>query len=156
VAIENAYQLAHLNVARMRATLDSPVMAEFVAQLDAMNAIADGAPGFVWRMVEEDANDPALIALGPLMLVNLSVWRDAQALSHYVYRSAHAGVLKERARWFLPQERATTVLWWVPGGHIPSLQEATYRLVGLQDSGPSLRAFGFRHLFPRPSGTHET
>jgi hypothetical protein len=156
VAIENGYQLAHLNVARMRAPLDSPVMAEFVAQLEAMNAIADEAPGFVWRMVEEDANDPALIALGPLMLVNLSVWGDAQALSHYVYRSAHAGVLKERGRWFLPQERATTVLWWVAGGHIPNLQEATDRLVGLQTLGPSPRAFSFRHLFPRPSGMHET
>ena len=156
MAIENACQLAHLNIARMRAPLDSPVMAEFVAQLDTVNAIADEAPGFVWRMVEEDPNDPALIALGPLMLVNLSVWRDAQALANYVYRSAHAGVLKERGRWFLPQERATTVLWWVPGGHIPNLQEATDRLVGLQTWGPSFRAFSFRHLFPPTSGTHET
>ena len=114
MAIESAYRLAHLNVARMRGSVDSPVMAEFVAQLDGINAQADAAPGFVWRMVDEDSNDPALIALGPLMLVNLSVWRDAQSLSHYVYRSAHAGVLKERGRWFLPQAAATTVLWWVP------------------------------------------
>jgi hypothetical protein len=156
VAIEHSQQLAHLNVARMRAPLDSPVMAEFVEQLEAVNALADAAPGFVWRMVEEDPHDPALIALGPLMLVNLSVWRDAQSLSHYVYRSAHAGVLKERGRWFLPQERATTVLWWVPGGHTPSLQEATDRLVGLQALGPSAQAFSFRHLFDAPRGAQET
>jgi hypothetical protein len=155
VAIEAA-RLAHLNIARMRAPLDSPVMTEFVAQLEAMNAIADAAPGFVWRMIEEDPQDPALVALGPLMLVNLSVWRDAQSLANYVYRSAHAGVLKERGRWFLPQERATTVLWWVAEGHIPSLQEATDRLVGLQVSGPSARAFSFRYLFAAPRGVQET
>jgi len=156
VVIESDHQLAHLNVARMRAPLESPVMAEFVAQLTAVNSLADAAPGFVWRMLEEDPNDPALIALGPLMLVNLSVWRDAQALANFVYRSAHSGVLKERGRWFLPQERATTVLWWVPGGHIPTLQEATDRLVGLQTGGPSARAFSFRQLFSPPRGAHDT
>jgi hypothetical protein len=156
VAIESGHQLAHLNVARMRAPLESPVMAEFVAQLAVVNALADAAPGFVWRMVEEDPNDPALIALGPLMLVNLSVWRDAQSLANFVYRSAHAGVLKERGRWFLPQERATTVLWWVPVGHIPTLLEATDRLVGLQATGASTQAFSFRQLFSPPRTAHET
>jgi hypothetical protein len=152
MAIENPHQLAHLNVARMRAPLDSPLMAQFVAQLDAVNAIADAAPGFIWRMVEEDPHDPALIALGPLMLVNLSVWRDAPSLSHFVYRTAHAGVLKERGRWFLPRERATTVLWWVAAGHIPSLSEATDRLAALQASGASAHAFDFRQLQPVPRG----
>lgn len=149
-------QLAHLNIARMRAPLDSPVMAEFVAELDAINAIADAAPGFLWRMIEEDPQDPALVALGPLMLVNLSVWRDAQSLANYVYRSAHAGVLKERARWFLPQAHATTVLWWVADGHRPGLQEATDRLGLLQASGPQARAFGFRHVWAAPRGVQET
>ena len=152
MAIENAYRLAHLNVARMRAPLDSPVMAGFVAQLDAMNAIADAAPGFVWRMLEEDPDDPALIALGPLMLVNLSVWRDAPSLRNYVYRSAHAGVLKERGRWFLPQERATTVLWWVAEDHIPTLDEATARLAALRATGASAHAFDFGQLQSAPRG----
>lgn len=152
MAVNHPYQLAHLNVARMRAPLDAPAMSQFVAQLDAVNAIADVAPGFVWRMVEEDPHDPALTALGPLMLVNLSVWRDAQALTHFVYRSAHAGVLKERGRWFLPQECATTVLWWVTEGHIPTLQEATARLALLQSSGASPNAFDFGQLHPAPRG----
>lgn len=152
MAVETRPQLAHLNVARMRAALDSPVMAQFVAQLEPVNALADTAPGFVWRMVEEDPADPALIALGPLMLVNLSVWQDAPSLSGFVYRSAHASVLKDRGRWFLPQERATTVLWWVPVGHRPTLQEATERLELLQAQGPSPRAFNFRQLHASPRG----
>jgi hypothetical protein len=146
--------LAHLNVARMRGSLDSSVMAEFVRLLEGINAIADAAPGFVWRMVDEDPNDPALLALGPLMLVNLSVWRDAQALSNYVYRSGHATVLKDRGRWFLPQERANAVLWWIPAGHIPTLSEATARLRLLRQ-GPSSEAFDFRRLFA-PSGVQGT
>lgn len=156
MAIESAHQLAQLNIARMRGPLDSPVMADFAAQLNATNAIADASEGFVWRMIEEDPEDPALIELGPLMLVNLSVWRDAPSLSQFVYRSAHAAMLKERRRWFLPQEGATTVLWWVPRMHIPPLREATARLTELKRVGPSPRAFGFRHSFEAPRGVQTT
>jgi len=127
--------------------MDSPEMAGFVAELGAINALADRTPGFVWRMVDEDPEDPALLSLGPLMLVNMSLWRDAQALADYVYRSDHARVFKRRGEWFLPAEGATNVLWWVAEGHIPTLTEAVERLRRLQQRGPTPEAFGFRKLY---------
>ena len=144
------HQLAVLNVARMKAPLDAPVMAGFVAQLDRINAIADATPGFVWRMVEEDPGDPALEALGPLPLVNLSVWQGLSILRDYVYRSGHAEVFMRRAEWFEPQGLATAVLWWVPGGHLPTLSEAVTRLSLLRTEGPTVSAFTFRSPFAAP------
>ena len=139
--------LAHLNVARMKAAMDTPEMAGFVAELGAINALADGAPGFVWRMVDEDPNDPGLMAFGPMMLVNMSLWQDAASLADFVYRSDHARVFKRRGEWFNPGEGATNVLWWVPKGHIPTLTEAVERLRLLSQDGPTPRAFSFRRLF---------
>jgi hypothetical protein len=131
----------------MRAPMDSAEMAGFRAELDAINALADRAPGFVWRMVDEDPDDPGLLSLGPLMLVNMSLWRDAQALADYVYRSDHARVFKRRGEWFLPGEDATSVLWWVESGHIPTLTEAVARLRLLREQGAGPHAFGFRKLY---------
>jgi hypothetical protein len=139
--------LAHLNVARMRGPMDSPQMAGFVAELGAINALADQAPGFVWRMVDEDPNDPGLVSLGPLVLVNMSLWWDAAALADYVYRSDHARVFKRRGEWFLPGDGPPSVLWWVDAGHIPTLTEAVERLGWLRQRGPTAEAFGFRKLY---------
>jgi hypothetical protein len=147
----SGWHLAHLNVARMRAPIDAPEMQGFVAELDAINAIADAAPGFVWRLTGEDPDDPAIVSLGPLMLVNMSLWSDVEALAHYVYRTAHAAVLKRRGEWFLPLETANSVLWWVPQGHIPSLAEAVARLKVLDERGPTPEAFTFRRLSLAPS-----
>lgn len=143
----SGWHLAHLNVARMRAPMDSPEMAGFVAELAGINALAERSPGFVWRMVDEDPNDPGLLSLGPLMLVNMSLWLNAAALADYVYRSDHVRVFKRRAEWFSPGEGATSVLWWVPKGHVPSLTEAVERLRLLRQEGATPRAFGFRKLF---------
>jgi hypothetical protein len=144
------HQLAVLNVARMKAPLDAPVMAGFVASLDRINALADATPGFVWRMVDEDPADPALAVLGPLPLVNLSVWHDLSILRDYVYRSGHAQVFLRRAEWFEPLGLATAVLWWVPAGHRPTLGEAVTRLSLLRAEGPTVSAFTFRSPFAAP------
>ena len=127
--------------------MDSPQMAPFVAELAAINALADRSPGFVWRMVDEDPNDPGLLSLGPMMLVNMSLWQDAASLADFVYRSDHVRVFKRRGEWFLPGEGASSVLWWVTRGHIPSLTEAVERLRLLRQDGPTLKAFGFRKLY---------
>lgn len=142
------WHLAVLNVARMKAPLDDPRMAGFVARLDAINAVADATPGFVWRLVDEDPADPALVSLGPLMLVNLSVWETAAVLRDYVYRSAHMEVFRRRGEWFEPMAEANAVLWWVAAGHIPDLAEAADRLRSLRGAGPTETAFTFRSLDP--------
>lgn len=125
-------------------------MADFVAQLDSINALADASAGFVWRLKDEDPNDPGVKALGAGMLVNLSVWRDAPSLLEFVYRSAHAGVMRRRRDWFTPQLEPYVVLWWVAAGDIPSIADAARRLETLRTQGSTPQAFGFRSLFAPP------
>lgn len=146
-----AYELAQLNVAQMKAPLDTPEMADFVAQLDRINALAEAAPGFVWRLQDAAGNATAYRPFGPDMLVNLSVWTDVEALNHYVYQSAHVETMKRRREWFTRTAEATMVLWWVPSGHRPDEHEALQKLQTLRAMGPSDKAFGFKQPFPQPA-----
>ncbi|MDP9197959.1 MAG: DUF3291 domain-containing protein [Pseudomonadota bacterium] len=143
------YELAQMNVARLRAPLDSPQLADFVDALDRINAIADGSPGFVWRLQDEVGNATALRPMGEDFIVNLSVWQDPQSLQTYVYRSDHARVMRRRREWFEKMDMYL-VLWWVPRGHRPAAEEGIERLNLLRGRGPSANAFTFGHLFPAP------
>jgi hypothetical protein len=145
------YQLAQLNVGIIRGPMDSPVMAEFAANLERINALADAAPGFVWRL-QDDTGDATSIrpADDPNFLVNMSVWQDLESLAAYVYRSAHVEVMRRRREWFTRMDQPFRVLWWMPHGHRPSIEEALERLERLRDQGPSPHAFNFRHPHPPP------
>lgn len=127
------YHLAQINIARMRAPLDTPVMAGFVAQLASLNALAEASRGFVWRLQTEGGDATALQAFeDPLILVNMSVWASVEDLQNYAYRSAHVGAFRERQQWFDKMEAPHLALWWVPAGHQPTLEEAKRRLSHLQ------------------------
>ncbi|MFG1699962.1 DUF3291 domain-containing protein [Nonomuraea sp. NPDC049309] len=145
--------LAQLNIAHLRAPVDSPEIAEFVALLEPINAIADQAPGFVWRLKESETDPTATVKhdYGDLLLVNFSVWESMQALWDYVYRSPHLGVLRRRREWFLRMAEPYMVMWWVPEGTIPSLAEAMARLERLRAEGPGPEAFTFKDPYPEPS-----
>ena len=143
------YDLAHLNVARLKAPLDSPQLAYFVGNLDRINAIADGSPGFVWRLQDESGNATALHPMGEDIIVNMSVWRDPESLQAFVYRSDHVAVMRRRREWFDRME-IYLVLWWVPCGHRPTTKEGIERLNLLRSRGPSAEAFTFGKLFPAP------
>lgn len=146
------YELAQLNIARMLAPLDSATMAEFRAGLEPMNRLADVADGFVWRWESTDGDGTAGGAFGDAStLVNLSVWRDIDALRAYAYRSEHADYIKRRREWFSRMAEAFAALWWVPAGHRPTVTEAVQRLQHLRDHGPSDFAFTFAQLFPSPA-----
>jgi len=87
----SGHDLAQVNVMRLRAPLDSPQLAAFVAALDPVNAVAEQAPGFVWRLKAADGNSTSIrIFEDDGLIVNMSTWRSLEALSDYVYRSAHA------------------------------------------------------------------
>lgn len=147
----DGHHLAQFNIAWMRGPLDSPVMADFVAQLEAVNAVADAAPGFVWRLQEDAGNATAIRPYDDeRVLVNMSVWAGVEPLREYVFRSVHAAVLRERRRWFERVQRQTYVLWWVPAGHIPSVDEAKERLERLERDGEGPHAFTFAHPQPPP------
>ncbi len=145
------WELAQLNIASMKQALDSPEMAEFVAAIDRINAVAEASPGFVWRLQSDEGDATAYRPFGELTLVNLSVWRDVASLSAYVYKSAHAQVMRRRHEWFDRMQEAYTVLWWVPQGHRPGLEEASDRLATLRKDGAGPSAFSFRQPFPAPS-----
>lgn len=144
------YQLAQLNIATMKESLESPSMADFVANLERINALAEASPGFVWRLQDEAGDATAARPFGEQVLVNMSVWRDLAALHGYAFRSAHVELMRRRREWFAPMQEAYAVLWWVPAGHRPTLAEAGERLAQLRAHGASPSAFTFRDAFPAP------
>ena len=140
--------LAQINVARLRAPIDDPRTAEFVDALERINAVADEAPGFVWRLQTEDGDATAIRAFDDeLMIVNMSVWTSLEALAEYVYRSGHEAFLRRRREWFEERVEAHQALWRVEGGHRPDVAEGLERLADLRRHGPSPRAFTFREPF---------
>jgi hypothetical protein len=147
----SGYEIAQLNIGIIRGPIDSPVMAEFVASLERINALADAAPGFVWRLKTEAGDATAIRPFDDEnQLVNMSVWRDAESLRQFVYHSAHAPIMRRRREWFERMKEAYLVLWWVPRGHRPDVSEAIARLTKLRTCGPGPEAFTFGELHPPP------
>lgn len=146
------YHLAQLNIARMLEPLESPRMAEFVDNLDRINALAEAAPGYVWRLQTDDGDATALRPFGDDMLVNLSVWRDVQSLRAFVFSSAHVEIMRKRREWFQRMTEAYVVLWWLPRDELPTIEEAARRLAMLRRDGPGASAFTFRTAYPAPDG----
>ncbi|MCD0444668.1 DUF3291 domain-containing protein [Glycomyces sp. A-F 0318] len=148
-----AHELAQVNIARMRAPLDSPVMKDFMDNLDAVNAAAEAAEGFVWRLIDEGgANATALRFYGDeWIIVNMSVWTDAEAFRAYVFGPAHRPFLQRRREWFEHLAEAATALWWVPAGERPAVQDGEKRLTLLREKGPTAEAFTMKAPFPPPA-----
>jgi len=142
------YHLAQINVARALAPLDDPLLAGFVERLDEINALADRAPGFVWRLQSDSGNATDIMASDdPQFIVNMSVWEDLDALFGYVYRSDHLQVMAQRRKWFEKPQGAFMALWWLPAGRLPTLEEGLARLDQLDLKGPSVEAFTFKTPF---------
>lgn len=146
----STHQLAQLNIAQMKEPLESPSMSEFVANLDRVNALADSAPGFVWRLEDEDGSAVGIRPFGEDLLVNMSVWDSVESLSSYAFRSGHADIMRRRREWLTPMGADHAVLWWVARGHRPSLAEAKERLEHLRQHGATPYAFTFKMAFPAP------
>ena len=150
--MSDAFHLAQVNIARMNAPLDSAEMADFVARIADINVLADGSPGFVWRLATEAGDATYLRPYDDdRILFNMSAWRSVDDLRAYVYGSGHTEVMRRRHRWFAKFEGAYLALWWVPAGHIPSVDEAKACLALLDSEGPSPSAFTFKQPFPRPA-----
>jgi hypothetical protein len=146
------YHLAQINIGRMLAPIDSPVMEGFVRQLDPINALADSSPGFVWRLKDESGNATDIVYNDdPMIIVNMSVWESVEALQQFVYKSHHIGVFRDRAKWFEKAVEAHYALWWVPEGHVPTVAEGRERLEHYRKHGSTPYAFWFSQLFPAPA-----
>ncbi|MFE8960972.1 DUF3291 domain-containing protein [Streptomyces iakyrus] len=146
------YELAEVNIARLKAPLDSPQLKDFVDALDPVNADADAADGFVWRLQSDSGNATDVPVFGDSWLIlNMSVWRDADSLTAYMYQGRHREMLARRREWFERVAEAMVTLWWVPAGHRPTVAEAESRLLHIRTHGPTPYAFTLRTQFP-PQG----
>jgi hypothetical protein len=145
------HHIAQCNIARLRAPLDSPLLAGFVAALEPINQLADRSPGFVWRLQTEDGDATAIRAFDDeSLIVNLSVWESVEQLAAFAYEGQHLAVMRGRRQWFERIADAYLVLWWVPAGTVPTVAEARNRLDVLRQRGPSPEAFTFRTTVPAP------
>ena len=150
------YHLCHLNIGKARAHIFDPQMAGFVAKLEEVNNLAYQSPGFVWHLQIDIYNPEHLAMYGePGLLFNLSVWESVEALYTYVYRSDHAQMMKARKNWFGEMDGPSYVLFWLPAGELPTLEEAKQRIAYLKAHGPSAQAFTFKDTFPPPSFLEE-
>lgn len=142
-------QLAQLNIAEAIASMEDPIMADFVKNTERINALAESHHGFVWRLKGEDSDDSYSIQAfeSEYMLVNMSIWKDRESLFDYVYNSGHVEIFKRRKEWFQKMPKMHMVLWYVDDGHIPTLEEGKERLLHLQDHGESEYAFTFKSKF---------
>lgn len=147
----NGYHLAELNIAEAFFSMDDKRMDGFTGRINAVNALADRADGFIWRLVDEDDSSDGALSLRPFenpnMLVNMSVWADVQSLYNFVYTTVHAKVMKGKPAWFSHLKSHNTVMWWVKDGHVPTLSEAKDKLLYLDEHGPSKTAFTFKDCY---------
>jgi hypothetical protein len=152
----SGWQLAQVNIGRLREPLDHPQLAAFVEALDPVNAAADRAAGFVWRLQTEEGNATNVEAFtwdageSAGMIINMSVWTDLEHLTAFVLGDLHRAVLRRRREFFQKMAEAYLACWWVPEGHRPSTMEAEERVRYLRAYGPTPFAFTLRHHFPRP------
>ncbi len=145
------YHLAQINIAQARDSMESETMRGFVERLDEINALADRSPGFVWRLQAEEGDATSIRVFDdPMLIVNMSVWEDIESLKNYVYKSNHVELIRDRDAWFNKITRAHQALWWIPAGHIPSVQEGKEKLDLIHEHGPTENAFTFAKPFPHP------
>jgi hypothetical protein len=150
------YDLAQVNIATMREPFGSAVFADFVAALGPVNALADSSRGFVWRLEGYGGDATSIRGFGDdRIVINMSTWESLDALTEFVFGSAHAEVMRRRRQWFAPMKAAYLALWWVPSGHRPSVQEAEERVMYLREHGSTSFAFTFKHPFASPGVADE-
>lgn len=112
--------LAQLNVGRLRAPMDDPQIDDFRENLDPINALAEGSPGFVWRLQDESGNATGIKPYGDdLEIVNLTVWESVEALADFTYRTGHVELLRRRREFFEAASAPILCLWWIPEGPSP-------------------------------------
>jgi hypothetical protein len=148
--------LALFNIATLRAPMDDPMIDDFRNNLDVINALAEQSPGFVWRLQDESGNATNITPYpDPMVITNMAVWESIDQLADFTYRSGHLDFLRRRRDFFEPPTAPILVLWWIPEGHLPTMEEAMARLEHLREHGPSAHAFTFRHRF-EPGDAHAT
>ena len=145
------FQLAQINVGRLVAPLDDPRIADFLAQLDEVNTLAEQSPGFVWRLKSDSGNATDIVYNDdPFVTVNMSVWESIESLKQFTCGMRHVGALRDRQKWFEKIALPHYCLWWAPSGHVPTVREGRERLEHYQKRGATEYSFWFSQWFPAP------
>ena len=144
------YHLAQINIAELKAPLDSPELKDFVDNLDRINALGESSEGFVWRLKDEGNNATEILPFGENVIINMTVWRDVESLKRFTYQSAHTAIMKRRREWFTKMAQLHFVLWWIPRDHLPTVAEAAIKLEHLRKHGATAAAFTFGEAFSAP------
>jgi hypothetical protein len=146
-----SFHLAQINIGRLIAPIDDPLISGFVAELDSINALAESSPGYIWRLKSDGGNATDIpYSDDPFFIVNMSVWTSPDALKDYTYNSRHLELFKQRRSWFEKADKPHYCLWWIPAGHIPTVAEGRERLEHYQQHGATSHSFWFSQLFPKP------
>lgn len=145
-----SHHLVQLNIAKMKFSIESVEMSDFVDNLEAINSLADSAPGFIWRLQTEEGDATSIDFFGSDVLVNMSIWEDVESLYNFVYKTTHSKIMSRRKEWFHRVEEAYTVLWWSVEAKIPSLDQAKSKLELLKSQGPTAEAFTFKQTYASP------
>jgi len=154
--MSNGWHLAQVNIGRLVAPRGDPRVQPFFDALDEVNALAEQSPGFVWRLTGEGNNATDILPTAdPLLLINMSVWEDAESLFQFVYRSAHTPVMVRRREFFERFEGSYQALWWIEVGTTPTINDALSRLWHLDRFGPTGHAFSFKKRFPPPGASDD-
>ena len=143
----NKFNLAQVNIAKRLAPMDDPIMQDFVNNVDGMNAIADAADGFVWRLKDEDKDEAIEVFQDETLIINISIWKNIDALFNYTYKSGHIEVFKRKKEWFTKLKMMHMAFWYVPEGYEPTFQDAKDRLDYLNTHGNTPYAFDFKTKF---------
>jgi hypothetical protein len=145
------WHVAQVNIAIPHEPIDSPALAEFVANLEPVNALADAAAGFVWRLQDESGDATAIRPFDDeRLMINMSVWESVDALWSFVYDGRHLEVMRRRREWFAQLAASHMAMWWIPAGEIPSTEDAERRIEHLRAHGPTPYAFTFKRRYPPP------
>lgn len=140
--------LAQVNIAKMIDEIDSPTMADFVNNLDRINALAESSPGFIWRLVEEENNATSITIFDDrFIIVNMSVWKTIDSLFKFTYSTDHVEIFKRKKEWFHKIKERHMALWYIDENTMPSPQQAKERLAYLQKHGETPHAFTFKSKF---------
>ncbi len=152
----NHYHIAQANIGRMFAPPDDPIMFGFTSQLNRINALAEAAPGFVWRLADSTGDATSIrIYDDPLIIINMSVWESVDLLFNFTYKQQHTEMIRGRREWFESLDVPHMALWWIPAGTVPVAQDVKERLDHLRDHGPTPYAFTFKVRFPMPEAQPE-
>jgi hypothetical protein len=146
------FQLAQINVAKLLEPIESPLLEDFVSELDRINQLAEESPGFVYRLKDEDINSNIYMEQHIQgYIVNISVWADVDSLKNFTYNSGHIEVFRKRSKWFHRSKEPHIALWWIEAESFPSAETAMARLKFLIKHGETPKAFTFRKPFDPPN-----